>query len=388
MGRKPSRWPNMPPGMRPRPRGKLIFYYLDTGAKPRREIPLGSDYVQAVAKWAELTSKPLPPAADKPITFVDVLDGRGKVNGYRKDILPGKAARTRRDNEVELGWLLKFFNDPPAPLSDIEPVHVRQYQRWRVKAAKALAEQKNADRRKAGRPELPIEPDIGEVRANREVALMSHVWNYARAEGMTRLPNPCTGVPRFGEDGRDTSPDDQLVARVLEHADRPLSFAMRLADIIGQRPADVLRCSEDHIQGDVPGGVLQVQQGKTRMKLRIVIEGNLADLIAELREYKRQMARERVAAKKPVALTAKLLVREDGKALTAGMLRSRFDDAREAAGVKKDLFQFRDFRAKVATETDEASGTKGAQAILGHTTEAMTVNYIRHKVGRKVRPIK
>jgi hypothetical protein len=44
---------------------------------------------------------------------------------------------------------------------------------------------------------------------------------------------------------------------------------------------------------------------------------------------------------------------------------SRFDDARESAGVRKDLFQFRDFRAKVATETGEDAGIKSAQAILG-----------------------
>jgi hypothetical protein len=47
VGRKPSRWSNLPKGMRARPRGQKIFYYLDTGEKPRREIPLGSDYVQA-----------------------------------------------------------------------------------------------------------------------------------------------------------------------------------------------------------------------------------------------------------------------------------------------------------------------------------------------------
>ena len=43
-------------GMRARPRGKKIFCHLDTGEKPRCEIPLGSDYVMAVQKWGELTS--------------------------------------------------------------------------------------------------------------------------------------------------------------------------------------------------------------------------------------------------------------------------------------------------------------------------------------------
>ena len=83
-----------------------------------------------------------------------------------------------------------------------------------------------------------------------------------------------------------------------------------------------------------------------------------------------------------------LLVNEQGQPLSAAMLRNRFDDARDAAGINKALFQFRDLRAKAATETDEASGTRSAQALLGHTTETMTSNYIRHKVGKKVRVFK
>lgn len=387
MGRKPTRWSNLPKGMRARPRGNLIHYYLDTGANPRREIPLGSDYVQAVAKWAELTSKPAP-VASGPVTFLDTVNGRGKVAGYRKEALPKKAPRTQQDNEAELEFLMQFFGDPPAPLEQIEPVHIQQYLDWRIERARELAEARNAARKRADRPELPIPQDVGHVRANREKALFSHIWNYARRKGLTKLPNPCAGVKGHDEDGRDAVPDEVLVERVLAQADKPLEFAMRLADIIGQRPADVLRCSETDVEGEVPGGTLHVRQGKTRMKLRIVIEGALAELLLEIRSYKREIARERAAAGKPVVHTLKLLVREDGQPLSAGMLRTRFDDARERAGVKKDLFQFRDYRAKVGTETDEVAGTKAAQAILGHTTEGMTVSYIRHKVGKKVRPIR
>lgn len=384
MGRKPSRWTNLPKGMRARPRGNLVHYYLDTGAKPRKEIPLGSDYVQAVAKWAELTSKPAP-AADALPTFLTALSGRGKVAGYRKEVLPTKATRTQQDNETELEWLLQFFGgDDAPPLDMIEPVHVDQYLSWRIEQSKAAAEEQNAQRRKDEKPEHEIPPDYGHVRANREKALFSHVWNYARRKGLTKLANPCAGVKGFDEDGRDTAPDSELVGRVLAEADQPLAFAMRLADIIGQRPADVLRVAETHVVGATPGGVLQVQQGKTKMKLRIVIDDSLGDLLLEIRAYKREIARQRAAAGKPVVHTLKLLVREDGKALTAGMLRTRFDDARARAGVAKDLFQFRDYRAKVATEIDEAHGTRAAQAVLGHTTEAMTVKYIRHKVGKKV----
>lgn len=377
MGRKPTRWDNLPKGMRARPRGNLVHYYLDTGAKPRKEIPLGSDYIQAVAKWAELTSKPLPQGV-KPPTFIDALDGYGAVNGYRKDVLPGKSPRSQLDNEKEMIALREFFGDPPAPLDSIEPIHVRQFMRWRVKRAKAAAEALNDERRKHGRPVIDVPADYGHVRANREKALFSHVWNYARGEGLTSNANPCAGIAGYEEEGRDTAPDADLVERVIAHADKPLEFAMRLADIIGQRPADVLRVSEKHIKGDI----LAVKQGKTQAKLRIVTDGALGVLLGEIRAWKKEIERER----KVYAVA--LLVNEYGQPLTKYMLRSRFDEARARAGVLKDLFQFRDFRAKVATETDEAQGTRAAQAMLGHTTEHQTADYIRRKVGRKVTPIR
>ena len=101
MGRKPSRWANLPRGMRARPRGNLIHYYLDTGGKPRKEIPLGSDYALAVKRWSELASKPkpayAPPVAEGTLAAV--------AKAYRRDILPTKAPRTRRDNEKELEWI-------------------------------------------------------------------------------------------------------------------------------------------------------------------------------------------------------------------------------------------------------------------------------------------
>lgn len=391
MGRKPSRWTNLPKGMRARPRGNLVHYYLDTGAKPRKEIPLGSDYVAAVTKWAELTSKPAPAAAVAPPTFLDALNGRGKVAGYRADVLPGKSVRSREDNEEQLAWLLKFFGDPPAPLDSIEPTHVRQYMRWRVQQAKAAEAARNALRARAGRAERPIPDNHGHVRANREKALLSHIWNYCRAEGLTSRANPCTGIDSFEETGREVAPDAALLAQVLNVADQPLQFALRLADIIGQRPQDVHAMSEKHIDGPIPGGFLAFKQGKTGAKLRIVIEGVLADLLAEMIAYKKTRQAEAQAAAErrkkaggrvyPLAL----LVNEKGEALGRAALRDRFDKARLAAGVPKAEFQLRDLRAKAATETDEAAGTRAAQALLGHTTEGMTAGYIRRVAGNIVR---
>lgn len=366
MGRKPSRWTNLPKGMRARPRGLKIFYYLDTGERPRKEIPLGSDYVLAVQKWAELSSSQKPAEAESTFGYA--------ASRYWEEVLPGKAPRTQVDNEKELVWLKRFFDIPPAPLDSIKPVNVRQYLTWRVKEARAAAEARNEERVKAGKPPLPISKEIGQVRANREKSLLSHIFNFAREQGLTDAPNPCAGVSGFKEAGRDVYVDDELMDRVMQHAGAPLQFALKLAHLTGQRPADVLSMSEGHISD----GMLQVKQGKTGSKVRIVIEGELKALLDEIHAFKTNL--------KVHAL--KLLVNEDGKPLTESMLRTRMDDAREAAGVSKAEFKFKDMRAKAATEADDAAGTRTAQALLGHTTEGMTAEYIRHKAGKKVRPLR
>lgn len=121
-------------------------------------------------------------------------------------------------------------------------------------------------------------------------------------------------------------------------------------------------------------------QGKTKAKLRI--EGELKTLLADIVAYKTSCT-----PKAKVKVLA-LLVNEKGERLTAAMLCNRFDNAREAAGIDKAAFQFRDLRAKAASDTDDAAGTRGARALLGHTTESMTAHYIRHKSGRTVRLLK
>jgi len=366
MGRKPSRWTNLPKGMRARPRGKKIFYYLDTGEKPRREIPLGSDYVLAVQKWGELTSGTKPAAAEG--TFVHVKEA------YWKEVLPGKAPRTQQDNEKEIIWLLKFFGNPPAPLEEIEASHIRQYKTWRIKEARQAEEARNIARLKAGRPVKEIDLKIGQVRANRETSLFSHIWNFAREHGYTNRPNPCSGISKFKETGRGVYVGDELLAKLLQHAGPPLRFAVRLAELTGQRPADVLRMSDKHLLD----GLMHVQQGKTESKLRMVVEGEFQALLAEIKAFKGMLG----------VHAMRLLVNEEGKPLTVSMLRKRFDEARAAAGIDKKDFQFRDLRARAATDADDADGIRRAQALLGHTTEAMTSEYIRHKAGKKVRPLR
>jgi integrase len=63
-------------------------------------------------------------------------------------------------------------------------------------------------------------------------------------------------------------------------------------------------------------------------------------------------------------------------------LRSRFDKARALAGVD---FQFRDIRAKAATDTGDLAHS---QKLLGHRNREMTEHYVRSRVGERVAPLR
>lgn len=99
--------------------------------------------------------------------MAEVVTFRHVAERYRALIMPNKSPTTQRGNERELCQLLSFFDDPPGPLDDIEPQHVRQFLTSRAPAP---------------------------ARASREKALLSHIWNFARDFGFTALANPCAGI--------------------------------------------------------------------------------------------------------------------------------------------------------------------------------------------------
>ncbi|WP_341519893.1 tyrosine-type recombinase/integrase [Pseudomonas sp. G.S.17] len=342
MGRKPTKSDSVTRLRKRKQRSGVIYYYYDTGGSPRKEIPLGSDYGLAIVEYAKLEkSRTSSSLVQQVLTFAYV------ANKYMMEVVPTKGSATQIDNARELKQLLKFFDDPPAPLEAIEPKHVVQYLRQRGKTAP--------------------------VRANREKALLSAIWNFARSAGYTALANPCAGVKGHKEVGRDHYIEDEMFALVYGHAEQPLRDALDLFYLTGQRIADTLKMDER----DIRDGRLAVQQGKTRAKRRIEITGELRVVI------------DRILARKDGhrIRTTRLIVMDNGQPMTSSMLRGRFDAAREAAGVQKGDFQMRDLRAKAGTDKAESSGDiLQARDQLGHTTVVMTENYIRKRIGKKVTP--
>lgn len=330
--------------------GKIWVAYYYNGrdaAGKRKEIPLGTDLDQAKIEWARLERK-TPPKPNHLMAYV--------FDRYEKEIIPGKSIRTQSDNHKELKQLRKAFES--APIESITPQVVAQYRDART----------------------------AKVRANREIALLSHTFTIAREWGLTDKANPCFGVRRNKERPRDYYAAEIVWNSVYSEAAQELKDAMDLAYLTGQRPADVLKIAAT----DLNNGFLLIGQGKTEKRLRLQLEdggiqSGLSTFIGDLLE------RRAINGVK----TSTLIMNSSGLRMSQQMLRNRWDDAREKAAIKAATdgdstlagsirqFQFRDIRPKAASEVELTHASR----LLGHSTEEMTKKVYR-RIGEIVKPTK
>lgn len=319
------------------------YYYRTPDGK---DILLGSDLNEARRKWADLESTAIPSEA----TLM-----RSIFDRYERDVIPKKAPRTQADNKAELKRLRRAFDD--LDIEDIDPPMIAQYR----------------DAREA------------KTRANREIALLSHVFNTAREWGLCQQANPCLGVRKNKEKPRDYYANDTVWKAVYAQACHELRDAMDLAYLTGQRPADVLGMRKD----DLVDGYLLVTQGKTSKRLRIQTEvsgepNSLGKLLKRIEQGNEGM------------LSPFLVLNRSGKRVSRPMLRNRWDEARSKAAsaaeengeadlaVRIRQFQFRDIRPKAASEIQDVAD---ASVLLGHSKEGITERVYR-RVGAVAKPAK
>ncbi|MBS3018392.1 hypothetical protein DJFAAGMI_01124 [Comamonas sp. PE63] len=322
------------------------YYYFDTGAKPRKEIPLGNDYRGAVQKWLELSAMSARPVSEN---FAELADK------YEAEVIPLKVKSTQATQSGDLKKLRTFFCNPtPAPLNAIKPKHIYLLLQW----AK----------------DTP-------TTANRLKRVFSHMFNMARAWGWTEKENPCTGIEGHSLGKREVYISDQVYRLVYEHGNVALKDAMDLAYLTGQRPGDTRSLTEH----DIIDGYLVIKQSKTAAPLRLNLEGELKTLL------------DRIEARKKSHTTwcANLLVSQYGRVMSKEMLRKAFDTARSAAAEEADrssnaalaaqsrAFSFNDLRAKTADDVADMRGELAASQQLGHMSVQTTKrHYLRR--GAKV----
>lgn len=340
--------PRMTSSTRTNKNGKTVttYYYLGKNdAGKQKRITLGTDLNEAKRQWAELERIPAP---------VETGLMRFIFDRYAREIIPTKAPGTQILNIRELRWLRMVFDD--APISAITPQHIAQYR----------------DNRTA------------KTRANRELALFSHVFNLAREWGYTDRENPVRGVRKNKEKPRRYYAEHEVVQLVLQHGDQALKDAAELCYLTGQRVADTLKMR----WADIQNGMLEVEQNKTetRLRIRLTDETGQRNSLGQLLDTIRSRA----------VLSVTILCVPDGRPISKTMLRKRFETARTKAAAEAETqgneklaatiraFQFRDLRAKAATDKDNLTE---ASELLGHSDKQITQTVYRRR-GQVVNPVK
>lgn len=309
-----------------------VSYWYDNRPEGKPDIPLGNDYAEALKKWDELFNR-------KPRikgTLQEAFDR------WRAEKLPAYNPETRRVYTQQLRTVEKVFG--PATWSGVEFTDLCAY----------------LDKRSA------------KTQANRELAVLSIVWNQARKWGLTKLPWPAHGMERTSwknpEKPRQFEVTDALFAAVYAQADSTLRDAMDLATATGMRLTDV------RLAPLPPGDTLKVRASKTGKMLAFEIAQSpvLSAIVSRRRAVN--------------ASHLMLLSTASGRPVSATMLRARWDQARAKAAAKPENAALRDdlkrmyLRDMRKRASDLAGSLEDAQKLLQHDDARLTREHYRSRV--------
>lgn len=320
-----------------------VSYYWDGTARGRGEVALGTDYAAAVRKWEELEG----------LRQEDLGTLKQAFDKFETEVLPNyESATTQRDYRLCLTKLRASFG--PATWDAITTPDLARYR----------------DKRSA------------KTRANRELALLSVIWKWAREWGYTALPYPGQGMRKNPEKPRRVEVTDAVFDALYAKADPVLRDVMDWMTAIGLRGTDVLKLQLT----DYRDGVVRVDANKTGKTVDFVVADSavLPGLIERRKANKR-------------ALHLMMLTTASGRQVTPAMLRNRFEKARAAAAAEAEKVEggehlaaairktiLRDLRKRAANLAEDMAE---AAKLLQHSSTAVTRRHYRTK-GDKVSPVR
>lgn len=336
-----NKYPKLRSHTRRRKSGKVVTYYF-YDRRPEPDIPLGSDYDQAVKRWDEIHNK-------APRIAGTLMEAFKK---FEEEVLPGYKTVTRNGYGWSLARLKPAFGTATWDATKLQ--HLAKY----------------LEKRKA------------KTQANREMSLLSLTWNRARLWGMTDLPFPAAGMERSkwknAEKPREVEVTDELFSAIYAQADQTVRDCMDLATATGMRLTDCRTIPMPR------GTVLSLRASKT---------GKAADFDIEQSPVLQTLVERRKTSK---ATHTMLLTSKTGKQVSARMLRDGWDEARSKAAEKaaqagdtalaaaiRKLY-LRDMRKRAA---DLAPDLDGASELLQHSSKRVTQIHYRSKAP-KVRPVR
>lgn len=311
-------------------------YYLDNRDGKHQpggpaEIALGTDHASALERW-------------RSIVLLSPLESgtlKAAFDEWERDSLPGYRASTRRDYGLCLRQLRPVFDG--ARWEDIDMPTLKTY----------LSKRK------------------GQTRANRELAVLSIIWNWSILRGLTKLPYPAAGLNRSRwknkEKPRDIEVTPALFNAVYAEGDQVLRDAMDIASATALRLTDVVSV------GLPSDGVLRLAASKTGKRAAFDVASSpvLSALLERRKTYRVSHLKLLSTPTRDVSL--RMLSERWSKA------RAKAIGKRENRPLLEDLKRLilRDMRKMAA---NEAADLADAADLLQHPDSRLTAKHYRMKV--------
>jgi len=333
---KPAKYPKLRTYVKKGAAGqRWVSYAYDNRANGKPDIPLGTDYEEALRRWHEIHF-------DAP-RIAGTLEEAFRQ--WEADVLPNYAsAETRRGYTKNLRSMRPYFG--PSRWAEVTLKRIKAY----------------------------LNARSGKTQANREASLLRLIWNWARVEELTDKPFPAAGMERSNwknkEGAREREVTDEQFAAVYRHADQVLRDAMDIATATGLRVMDVIGLRLSDVRKDR----LHVKANKTGKAASFELAASV--VLPPIIERRRAM-------RGPEHL---FLLADGRRPVTYRRLNDRFVKARALAVADcpevEGLF-LRDMRKRAAQLSEDL---RDASELLQHSSEAVTKAHYRP--GSKLKPIR
>lgn len=173
-------------------------------------------------------------------------------------------------------------------------------------------------------------------------------------------------VGKWATEGRDRDLTPGEFRAIRDHAVEWLQVAMDLGYLTGARPSDIRSLRWRQVTPEC----IVMRQQKTAQRMEFTMNADLASVL------------ERARGRSIIGLF--VVANPKGRPVSRDTMSARWHDACTAAGVEDA--QFRDIRAMAAKAAKE--GGQDFQALLGHTTRAMSDRYIKGRQTVKAEPVR
>jgi integrase len=280
---------------------------------------------------------------DEPVLMNQVFDR------YERDVLPTLGERTQKDYARHLKLLRKTFGHM-AP-DEIRPRDCGAF----------------LDRPK------------GKIQANRQLAVLSAVFQKAVGRWYLADRNPCREVERNQIKKRTRYVTDNEFEAVYFIMPKRMQIAMDLALITGQRQGDLLSLR----WAQIADGFIQFKQSKTGKKLAMAVSPSLQNILTRAKRLTPEFPHEYVLKTK----TGARYTGEGFRAIWQRGMRKAMKGYRKKGKQYEpclpERFTFHDLRAKNVSDTENI---QEAFERAGHISMSMTRG-IYDRGTRKVKPL-